>query len=128
MDLVRRIVDILTPEQWTRFGMWTAVWTGAYAVSLLLPIPLKGKYRKLSYKDELDVRNREISIIHGAIVAFKTGFIFFGIPQTCGRPNTDFEVDIMFLSMGYFAYDFLAMSYYGRELAYNCTGLLTCRV
>ena len=126
MEFVHRVIEALTPEQWIRFGMWTAVWTGAYAVSLVLPIPLKGKYRKLPYKDELDVRNREISIVHGAIIAAKTGVIFFGIPQTCGRPNTGFEEDIMFLSMGYFAYDFIAMSYYGRKINMFCAILLTC--
>ena len=67
----------------------------------------------MSVKDELDVKNRLVSILHGLILVFFAGYEFYFKPGSCGDDNTSFEQRLMTISVGYFIYDFLCMAYYG---------------
>ena len=96
------------------YASTTVFWCLLYAVSLYLPVPLKGIYRKLPYEDELDFRNRLISFVHGSSLLLLSGYAMFFRDGACHTPNTFFDNAVMFSSMGYFTYDFLAMGYYGN--------------
>jgi hypothetical protein len=88
-------------------------WTALYIFVTYLPIPLKGKYSALSKKSELDIQNRAISWIHGlALLIFSGNQIFFN-PGQCGDPNSTYEKRLIYTAVGYFAYDFVCMGYYG---------------
>lgn len=95
------------------FFFYLVAWTGLYIFELLFPIPLANKYRKLSLNDELDVRNRFISLIHGTMALILSGYNFFVIGGSCSADNTVFENHLLLISSAYFTYDFIAMAYYG---------------
>lgn len=95
-----------------KFLASTIFWTIAYVFQMFIPISLKDKYVKLVWMDELDIRNRRISFLHGTIIFVLTGHEYFFSSGYCSAPNTSFQNDIFFISMGYFTYDFLAMAYY----------------
>lgn len=100
-------------EDWLAFAAATVFWCVLYMASLYLPIPLKGKYRTMPLQDELDLRNRLISFIHGLSVLCFTSYELLFLSGSCMAPNTVFENFVMLSSMGYFTYDFIAMAYYG---------------
>ena len=102
-----------TNEAIRYYLLWLVFWIGLYCVELLFPVPLANKYRKLPLNDELDVRNRFISLIHGVVALYLSGYEFFFLPASCGDANTFYESYVMLISTAYFTYDFLAMAYYG---------------
>jgi hypothetical protein len=95
------------------YAFFTAFWCILYASSMRLPIPMKDLYRKLPLDDELDLRNRQISFVHGLSVLVLTTYAMLFRTGQCMSPNTFFDSAVMYSSMGYFTYDFLAMVYYG---------------
>jgi hypothetical protein len=97
-------------EIFVKFILWTVVWSLCYIIVLSLPIALP---KTISRTDELDFRNRVVSILHGLAVLFISGYHFFNFPTVCGNYNTNFEVNLIIMSVGYFTYDFLAMAYEG---------------
>jgi hypothetical protein len=78
-----------------------------------MPLILKPTHIKLEKIDELDVRNRMVSIVHGLGIMFFSGYHFYKMPGQCGDPNTLFEKRLAYCSIGYFFYDFAALGYYG---------------
>ena len=42
-----------------------------------------------------------------------SGYEFYLAPGSCGDPNTRFEKMMIYTAVGYFIYDFIAMTYYG---------------
>lgn len=96
------------------YAITTTAWCLLYAISLYLPVPLKDRYRKMSVADELDLRNRQISFIHGLSVLVLSTYAMVFMEGGCLSPNTFFDNAVMYSSMGYFTYDFLAMAYYGE--------------
>ena len=100
-------------------GIGTCFWTFLYIIVLQIPI-----VTKLPLQDELDVRNRVVSIAHGLFLCFACGYEFFflmdykdpnkamTLAAACGEPNNNFENFIFTMSSAYFLYDFLAMAYY----------------
>ena len=111
--------DLLSPgfnsQDIQAYMISTLLWCMLYVVSLYLPIPLKDRYRKLPTADELDLRNRQISFVHGISVLFLTTYAILYLPGSCMSPNSDLENLAMYSSMGYFTYDFLAMAYYSKH-------------
>ncbi|CAE7456535.1 tlcd5 [Symbiodinium microadriaticum] len=95
------------------FFVWLVIWSGLYCLELLLPVPLANKYRKLPLNDELDVRNRFISLIHGIVALSLSGYEYFFLSASCSDANTFYESHLLLISTAYFTYDFLAMAYYG---------------
>ena len=93
------------------FVFWNALWM----IILLLPMKvlLKPDKIKLSSADELDARNRYVSLIHGIILVIFSAYHYYAMFQSCGDPNEDFESNLIFFSISYFIYDFIAMAYYG---------------
>ena len=89
------------------------IWTSLYCIVERMPLPFKPKDLKVSKKVELDIKNREISLLHGCIlIAFST-YEFYLAPGSCGDENTRLEKMLIYTAVGYFIYDFFAMAYYG---------------
>ena len=74
---------------------------------------LKPKECQINKADELDVRNRIISILHGLTLTVCSAYHFYNLHASCGDQNTDFEKMVLYIAVGYFQYDFWAMAYYG---------------
>lgn len=88
------------------------VWVLIWLVVAHLPLP-KFKCKELSPLDELDVRNRAVSFIHGLILVIFSGYHFYFIHGSCGDLNRQYEKNLMYVAAGYFIYDYFAMVYYG---------------
>ena len=69
--------------------------------------------KHLNREDKLDMRNRIVSFIHGFTIMFLSGYNTYFVHSQCGEVNTKFEEFLMNFSLGYFAYDLLAMAYLG---------------
>ena len=98
-----------------RIGIGFVMWCTLFTIINYLPMKLllKPDDIKLSKIDELDVRNRIVSIVHGlGLVIFSTYHFYFKY-ASCGDQNTEFETNSILFSMSYFLYDFVAMMYYG---------------
>lgn len=89
------------------------IWTSLYLVVANLPLLLKPKHVTLDKIDDLDVRNRMVSIVHGLGIMLFSGYHFYRMPGQCGDSNTLFEKRLAYTSVGYFLYDFVALGYYG---------------
>lgn len=83
--------DQETNNKLVNIGVSCAVWTSMYALSTKFPLPLKPAAAKISELNELDSRNRLISIIHGLILLFFAGYEFYFQPGSCGDQNTNYE-------------------------------------
>ena len=93
-------------------GISFVLWTSFYVVVAHYPLLLKPKECKLSLKDDLDVRNRMVSIIHGLVLLFVGGQQYLYEPGYCGSPSNEMQLFLMHFSTGYFLYDTLALFYY----------------
>ena len=95
------------------FGVMFLVWTLIYMIVLNSPLPLKPKNATLKKADDLDVRNRMISFLHGLTALIGSGYEFYFAPGSCGDKNTLLEKWLIYNTVGYFMYDITAMAYYG---------------
>lgn len=112
---------VYTPTTTTLYQILISLtfWTVLYNILMYVPLPQykamkdkDGKPVKLSKKEILDIQNRMVSFIHGSaccVLSF-IDVTFVGIPY--GSPNTQFQNFTLTLSLGYFLYDTLAMTYY----------------
>eukprot|EP00356_Strombidium_inclinatum_P001471 CAMPEP_0170509402 /NCGR_PEP_ID=MMETSP0208-20121228/65198_1 /TAXON_ID=197538 /ORGANISM="Strombidium inclinatum, Strain S3" /LENGTH=184 /DNA_ID=CAMNT_0010792761 /DNA_START=498 /DNA_END=1052 /DNA_ORIENTATION=- len=78
-----------------------------------MPLLFKPKAAVLKKSQELDVKNRMVSFVHGFIVMLLAAKEFYVTPGSCGDDNTPYERLTLHILCGYFTYDFLAMAYYG---------------
>jgi len=69
--------------------------------------------KHLAREDYLDMRNRIVSFIHGAIGIVLAGYHTYFLHNKCGQTNTEFEKFIIANSAGYFLYDYIVMWYFG---------------
>ena len=88
-------------------------WSTLYVIINMLPLPLAHKGKVLSRSNELDVKNRLVSLIHGLVLVIFSAPEFYLFPGSCGDANTLYEKRLIYTAVGYFLYDFLAMAYYG---------------
>ena len=76
-------------EDAKNIGTSFAIWTSMYIVIANLPLLFKpkavGTLRKI---DDLDVRNRMISFVHGMTLLIVSGHQFYFAPGSCGDLNT----------------------------------------
>ena len=68
---------------------------------------------KLKRVPYLDTRNRMVSFIHGLFCIAVSMYSALTENTYCGTPTTSIEYMLMTTSCGYFAYDFMAMAYFG---------------
>ena len=61
-------------------GVSMITWTLLYLIALCLPLPLKPKHIELNKADDLDVRNRMISFLHGFTLLIFSGYMFYFFP------------------------------------------------
>ena len=78
-----------------------------------MPLPFKPEHVKISKADELDLRLRIVSFIHGILCVIFAGYHFYMLHGQCGEPNTLYQRNLACMSIGYFIYDYTAMAYYG---------------
>jgi hypothetical protein len=88
-------------------------WTLLFVLVTRLPIPLENKYVSLKPLERLDVQNRFVSFIHGTVLMIGAGYEFYFSPRECGDANNNLEKIMIYIAVGYFFYDLLAMTYYG---------------
>lgn len=112
---------VYTPSQSTLIQIIASMtmWIVLYNIILLIPIPTSkfvkdknGKSVAIPKKEILDIQNRIVSFIHGSL-SCALCFIditYEGLPY--GSPNTSFQNLTLTISLGYFLYDTLAMTYY----------------
>ena len=84
-----------------------------YIIVAYLPLLGKPSFVTLSKIDDLDVRNRMISFVHGLTLLIFSGYQFYMFQGSCGDPNTTYEKRLIYTAVGYFLYDFSALCYYG---------------
>lgn len=89
------------------------LWTTAYLIVLVSPLPFKPAHMQLKEKDDLDVRNRIVSFAHGLILLIFSSYTYYRMPGSCGDANTQYDKNLIYCAVGYFFYDFFAMAYYG---------------
>ena len=94
-------------------GLSFALWTSMYLVVAYSPLPFKPKGVNLKRLDDLDVRNRIVSFTHGFLLMVLAGYEFYFLRGSCGDRNSQYQKNLMYMSIGYFIYDFGAMCYYG---------------
>jgi hypothetical protein len=90
-----------------------AIWTSMYIVVAFLPLLFKPKGVSLKKIDDLDVRNRMISFVHGMTLLIVSGHQFYFAPGSCGDSNTPTQKMLIYTAVGYFMYDMTALFYYG---------------
>ena len=93
-------------------GTWSLFWGILFVIASQINPPFKPEGLKLKQKDELDVKNRLVSFVHGFSMAFLSAYEFYFQPGSCGESNTPFERMVCCATAGYFLYDFVAMAYY----------------
>ena len=54
-----------------------------------------------------------VSLLHGIVLVVFSTYHFYSGFESCGDPNTDYESNLIYFSISYFFYDFVAMAYYG---------------
>lgn len=64
----------LPREDCKRMVLSFIIWTSMYVVVNNMPLLFKPKHIELKRIDDLDVRNRMISFIHGMILLFFSGY------------------------------------------------------
>lgn len=104
---------MLTQEDFIGIFTSFSIWTSIYIVIAVSPLPFKHLASKISKENDLDVRNRMVSFLHGVTLIIFSCYEFYFTPGSCGDKNTLYETRLLYTAIGYFLYDFLAMAYYG---------------
>lgn len=84
-------------------------WNILNLIVMYMPLPDS----HLPRADMLDLRNRIVSIVHGAFSLFLSAYSICFDHSQCGEPNTPFEEQLMLFTCSYFLYDLLAMAWLG---------------
>jgi hypothetical protein len=97
----------------------TVFWIILYNILMQIPLP-KYKYSKdkdgklveIPENEVLDIQNRMTSFIHGSVCCMLSfvDVTFYALPY--GSPNSTLQTLTLTLSLGYFLYDTIAMTYY----------------
>jgi len=111
---------VYTPKLNTFLGILLALtfWTVLYNILMLVPLAKHkqmkkdGKPIEVTKKEVLDIQNRMVSFVHGLtlIVLSFIDITFENRPY--GSANSDLQKFTLTISLGYFMYDTLAMTYY----------------
>ena len=64
-------------------------------------------------KDYIDVRNRQVSFLHGLMGCYAGLYKLLFDEGACGAQFTDFEYWVLTSSCGYFSFDLISMAYFG---------------
>jgi len=91
----------------------SSLWFVLYMAVTVVPIPFKNVFTPLKLREERDIQNRITSAVHGTVLMVFAGYQFYFAPGQCGDANTQYEKNLLCLSVGYFVYDFILMAYHG---------------
>ena len=59
------------------------------------------------------MKNRLTAFCHGSTLLLGAIYTYYIVPDGCGSPNKQYDMDLIYWSVGYMLYDFFAMTYYG---------------
>ena len=90
-------------------GISFTIWNILNLIAMIVPI----KDIHLSREDRLDMRNRMVSFVHGCISFSLASYHAYFLYNECGSLNSEFEKLCLYISCGYFMYDFAAMGVLG---------------
>ena len=88
-------------------------WTLLYVFIYNYELPFKPQNIKITYKDELDAKNRIISFIHGSVQLIFSSYTYYFKPGSCGESNSEYDKTLIYCAVGYFIYDITAMAAHG---------------
>ena len=90
------------------------LWSILFVIINIAPMPVKprGSVKSLSFLNELDIKNRVVSVIHGTGLLSLAAYEYYFKPGSCGDATTPYERYCIYFAVGYFLYDFFCMAYY----------------
>ena len=90
-------------------------WTMLYIIMKQLPLDkiFPESMRPKRKEDDLDLRNRFVSLVHGLALFFLSGYHYMFIPSECGDFNSVYQRKMMCFTLSYFLYDFVIMLFEG---------------
>lgn len=88
----------------------SVLWTILQLVFFLWPDVTAYKLKRAQY---LDLRNRQVSFVHGLVCIFLCLHYLLSVDFECGAHTRGLDYCILIMSCGYFSYDFLSMAWFG---------------
>jgi hypothetical protein len=70
-------------------------------------------FKAVSTKVDHDIKNRFVSIVHGLLLLILAAYNIFHDQPSFTDKNSEIQLFLMLVSMGYFIYDYAACYYYG---------------
>lgn len=112
---------VYTPEKETMMNILISVgtWTVLYFIAMMVPLPKykaiktsEGKPMEITRMEILDMQNRMVSFVHGLLCCVLSFYDVTFVGNPYGSSNTAMQNFTLTMSLGYFIYDTLSMSYY----------------
>jgi len=101
-------MDLFTTESQVFLAVVASVtWTTICAV-----VESNITFKQFKPKTDHDLKNRFVAIIHGLVTCILAGYNLLHDQPSYTAPNSEFQIFLMLISMGYFFYDFAACFYY----------------
>jgi hypothetical protein len=100
-------------EDFTAAVYGSLIWSSLYFIIKCSNLSWFMSSTKITPLQDLDLRNRIVSIVHGFGCILLTSFEFFRGNPVCGESNTSYQRGVIIWSVSYFAYDTIAMLYEG---------------
>jgi hypothetical protein len=99
---------VLFEQDLTYIAVGFVAWSALYSVIRMLPNSMLFK-EEPSKADNLDLRNRIVSIIHGTSALCAGAYHFIQGGAECGVLNTSLQRAVLCFSLSYFTYDLVCM-------------------
>lgn len=93
-------------------GYGVVCWYTFYMLIKKIPID-SFCHKELTRNQDVDLRNRMVSVVHGILAIIICGSHFFEGGAQCGEVNTDLQRKAMIMCMSYFTYDTISMAVEG---------------
>jgi len=90
--------------------IYSVLWTLLQVIFFYWPNLDAYKMKRVPY---LDMRNRQVSFVHGILCMFLATHYLLTVENSCGSSINNYEYSILVMSCGYFSYDFLSMAWFG---------------
>jgi hypothetical protein len=84
------------------------VWT-----TIAVVIESKFTFKQVATKVDHDIKNRFVSILHGLLLLVVAAYSIFHDQPSFTDKNSEVQLFLILVSMGYFVYDYVACYYYG---------------
>ena len=88
----------------------SVLWTILQIIFFYVPNVEQYKLKRAAL---LDLRNRQVSFVHGILCMFLATYYLLLNPLECGLHTMQLDYGILVMSCGYFTYDFVSMAFLG---------------